>query len=379
MTANQLQDLAHRFNDWLRLSALPLWWDHGADLVGGGFHELLGLDGVPVPDVPRRARVQSRQSYCYALAGELGWNGPWRQAAPHGIDYLIRHYKREDGQFCTLVSARGEILDSTTLLYDQAFALLAMAAVVKVLPERTDLRDMAHTLFARIRTARQHSTGGFVESGARRFISNPHMHLLEALLAWRELEPGTSWDTYADHIVDLCRTKFIDAEGGYLREHFDADWNPAQGTLGHVVEPGHQFEWAWLLARWGKLRGEPDAIAAARRLLENGLRGVDLKRDAAVHALSDDFSVTQPSARLWAQTERIKAALILAGPGDDRLLAEALKGAVCLWRYLDTPLPGLWRDKFEPAGTFIEEPAPASSFYHIICCIACLNDAVKAL
>ena len=188
MTANQLQDLAHRFNDWLRLSALPLWWDHGADLVGGGFHELLGLDGVPVPDVPRRARVQSRQSYCYALAGELGWNGPWRQAAPHGIDYLIRHYKREDGQFCTLVSARGEILDSTTLLYDQAFALLAMAAVVKVLPERTDLRDMAHTLFARIRTARQHSTGGFVESGARRFISNPHMHLLEALLAWRHFQ-----------------------------------------------------------------------------------------------------------------------------------------------------------------------------------------------
>jgi mannose-6-phosphate isomerase len=265
------------------------------------------------------------------------------------------------------------------MLYDQAFALLAMAAVVKVQPERTDSRDMAHTLFARIRTARQHSTGGFVETGERAFISNPHMHLLEALLAWGELEPGTLWDTYADHIVGLCRTKFIDAEGGFLREHFDKDWNPAPGALGHVVEPGHQFEWAWLLARWGKTRGEPDAIVAARRLFENGLRGVDQKRDAAVHALSDDFSVTQPSARLWAQTERVKAALILAEPGDDRLLKEALKGAVCLRRYLDTPLPGLWRDKFEPDGTFVEEPAPASSFYHIICCIACLNEAVKAL
>jgi mannose/cellobiose epimerase-like protein (N-acyl-D-glucosamine 2-epimerase family) len=379
MTAQQLHDCAIRFNDWLHKSALPLWWERGSDPVGGGFHELLGLDGSPVPGVTRRARVQSRQSYSYALASELGWNGPWRRAAPYGIDYLIRHYRKKDGQFCTLVSARGEILDSTTMLYDQAFALLAMAAVFKVLPERTDLRDMAHTLFAGIRTARQHSTGGFVETGERAFISNPHMHLLEALLAWGEVEPATIWDRYADHIVGLCRTKFIDAEGGFLREHFDKDWNPAPGALGHVVEPGHQFEWAWLLARWGKMRGEPDAILAARRLFENGLRGVDPKRDAAVHALTDDFSVTQPSARLWAQTERIKAALILAEPGDDRLLKEALKGAACLWRYLDTPLPGLWRDKFEPDGTFVEEPAPASSFYHIICCIACLNEAVKAL
>ena len=379
MTAQQLHDCTIRFNEWLHKSALPLWWERGSDSVGGGFHELLGLDGTPPPDVTRRARVQSRQSYSYALAGELGWNGPWRQAAPYGIDYLIRHYRKEEGQFCTLVSARGEVLDSTTMLYDQAFALLAMAAVFKVMPERTDLRDMAHALFAGIRTARQHSTGGFVETGERAFISNPHMHLLEALLAWGELEPATIWDRYADHIVGLCRTKFIDAEGGFLREHFDKDWNPAPGTLGHVVEPGHQFEWAWLLARWAKMRGEPEAIVAARRLFENGLRGVDPNRDAAVHAMSDDFSVTQPSARLWAQTERIKAALILAEPGDDRLLKEALKGAACLWRYLDTPLPGLWRDKFEPDGTFVEEPAPASSFYHIICCIACLNEAVKAL
>jgi mannose-6-phosphate isomerase len=95
--------------------------------------------------------------------------------------------------------------------------------------------------------------------------------------------------------------------------------------------------------------------------------------------LNDAFSVTQPTARLWAQTERVKAALILAQPGDERLLGEALKGAACLWRYFETALPGLWRDKYEPDGTFVKEPAPASSFYHIVLCIASLNEAVKAL
>ncbi|PTT76204.1 mannose-6-phosphate isomerase, partial [Pseudomonas sp. HMWF010] len=42
---------------------------------------------------------------------------------------------------------------------------------------------------------------------------------------------------------------------------------------------------------------------------------------------------------------------------------------VALLAYLDTPTPGLWRDKLTPEGAFIEEPAPASSLYHIVAAI----------
>jgi mannose-6-phosphate isomerase len=41
-----------------------------------------------------------------------------------------------------------------------------------------------------------------------------------------------------------------------------------------------------------------------------------------------------------------------------------------LWLYLDTPVPGLWWDRLRPDGGFVDEPAPASSFYHIACAIA---------
>ena len=375
MVHEQLRAATARFDDWLLHSALPLWWEKGADHANGGFHELLSMAGAP-PDRPRRARVQSRQSYVYATAGALGWQGPWRQAAPHGIDYLLRRYKQPDGQVCTLVSSEGEVLNPTTLLYDQAFALLAMASVVKIMPERTDLKGTAHALFARVRQARQHSAGGFVETGDQRFISNPHMHLLEALLAWCEVEPGGVWDGFADHVANLCLTKFIDAEGGFLREHFNAQWAPAPGSDGHVVEPGHQFEWAWLLMRWGKVRNHPEVRRVARRLFDNGLKGIDPGRDAAVHAMNDSFEVTVPTARLWAQTERIKAAVVLAQAGDDDLIRESQKGAASLSRYLETPLRGLWRDRLEPDNTFVDEPAPASTFYHIICCIACMKEAL---
>jgi len=37
-----------------------------------------------------------------------------------------------------------------------------------------------------------------------------------------------------------------------------------------------------------------------------------------------------------------------------------------LQKYLATDVPGLWRDRMNPDGSFVEEPAPASSFYHIV-------------
>ena len=44
---------------------------------------------------------------------------------------------------------------------------------------------------------------------------------------------------------------------------FDADWRPLAGLTGRLVEPGHQFEWAWLLERWSRLRGRADATTCA--------------------------------------------------------------------------------------------------------------------
>lgn len=375
--AEQLRALTRRFDYWLQNAALPLWWLQGADHDHGGFHELLSLDGSPLPNSPRRARVQGRQSYVYAMAGTLGWSGPWREAAPHGLDYLNQHYRRADGLYGTLVSYEGAVLDDTAMLYDQAFALLAMAWVFRVLPNRADLKEDARHVFDRISHARRHLQGGFSEPLNQPYQANPHMHLLEAALAWRDIEPDTVWDSLADEIVELCLVKFIDPAGGFLREFFDEKWQPLTVPEGHSVEPGHQFEWCWLLERWGRLRNDDRARVAARGLYRTGKRGVDGRRDVAVDELSDDFTVRRPTARLWPQTERIKAALILSEAVQNDLrneyLSDALSAATALWRYLDTPMPGLWRDKLLPDGTFVEEPAPASSLYHIICCMGSLR------
>ncbi|MGR4865493.1 AGE family epimerase/isomerase [Caulobacter sp. LARHSG274] len=377
----RLVRLRDDLKSWALDHAFPLWWEVGADQAKGGFFEKIDLDGTPV-EAPRRARVQPRQIYSYAAAGLLGWEGPWKQALTHGLDFYLSKYRRPDGFIRTLVASDGTPLDDKVDLYDQAFGLFGLAMAAQVLPERTDLPALAVELRGKLQATLKHPVAGFEESVPRTLplLSNPHMHLFEASLAWVEAGGDAGWRALADEIAELALAKFIDPVSGGLREYYDGDWNPAPGLQGRIIEPGHQFEWAWLLLRWGQLADRDDAVAAALRMIEIGDGpGVDPARGVAIFALLDDMSVHDDVARLWAQTERIKAGVLAAAvTGDPRWWSTAAAGAEGLIKYFDTPVKGLWRDKLQADGTFVDEAAPASSFYHIVCAILELDRAVSA-
>lgn len=359
---------AHWFDQWLRTSALPLWWTLGADHTHGGFQEVLTQTGDAL-DLPRRARVHARQSFVYARAGRMGWTGPWRAAAEHGLSYLREKYRKPDGLYRTLASGDGAPLDDAAKTYDHAFILLAMAELSQADPNAApSVANEASALLSTLQS-RRHAAGGFREGGAHPFQSNAHMHLFEAALAWIEAGGGQAWRDLAGEIAALALTRFVDAEGGFVREFFDENWRPAAGDDDRRVEPGHQFEWAWLLHRWGQM-GQPEAAAAAKRLFAAGLRGIDATRGVAIDALRDDLSALETSARLWPQTEFLKAAIVL---GDD---GQILAAARALALYLDTPIKGLWHDKLTDAGVMVDEPAPASSFYHLIIAIGELRKRI---
>jgi mannose-6-phosphate isomerase len=374
MTEKTALDRAAQLRDqlkaWALDKALPIWWATGADHERGGFFEKITQDGLPF-EAPRRARVAARQVYVYAAAKSLGWQGPWREALEHALTFFLRFYVRPDGLIRTLVAPGGDALDETVSLYDQAFALFCLAAAREALPERKDLEPVAVKLREALVAALKHPEAGFEEAAPRSLPlqSNPHMHLFEAFLAWTQAGGDDRWRELADEVAELALGQFVDSKSGALREFFDGDWSPMPGIEGRIVEPGHQFEWAWLLLRWSAIAGREDARLAALRLIEiaDG-HGVDPVRGVAYFALLDDLSVHDANARLWPQTERIKAGVLAARmTGQSRYWDTAAAGAEGLLKYLDVPVPGLWVDRYQADGSFISEPAPASSLYHIIC------------
>jgi mannose/cellobiose epimerase-like protein (N-acyl-D-glucosamine 2-epimerase family) len=356
---------------WLFDIALPLWWEYGADRIQGGFHEAISLDGKPLPR-PHRARVIARQAFSYCEAGRLGWLGPWREAQRHALDYFREHFIAADATVVSVVDLGGEVSDPSFDLYNQAFALLAYASGHRTFGEADGWRRHAVALRTTLEQSYAHPLGGFVEdlAGGLPQRSNPHMHLLEAALAWIAIDDDPGWRRMADAIATLCLENFIDPAGGALGEFFAADWSPAPGVEGRIREPGHHYEWAFLLDRWVRLTARKPPEAAPRLIAFADSHGLDPRRGVAVNAVLADGGIHDPVARLWAQAERIRAYLAQRRSKDE--VAAAIKG---LRRFLATPTEGVWFDQLGADDVFILEPARATSLYHIIGAVAELSAA----
>lgn len=360
---------ARRLRAWLRLRALPLWSSAGLR-DDGAFAELLSLEGRRVP-AERRARVQARQIYVFAQAGLLGWEGPWRRNVRAGLDYLNQNFLRPDGMMRTLIADDGAAVVDEARLYDQAFLILALATAAKAGVDMPEREAMALQVRQRL-VDKALSNGAIVETGEHPYQSNAHMHLLEAALAWCEISSDLGWRQLAEKVAQLAISVFMDPVSGRLREFFNAQWSPAAGEDGRLVEPGHQFEWAWLLARVHRLTGQHVYLEAAERLFVRGREGVDDRAQIVVDELNDDGSFRTRRARLWPQTEWLKAALILGdlshAQAREEFLHDAAKAQRAVWSYLTED--GLWRDKRLEAGKFIDEASPASTLYHIVSAFA---------
>ncbi|HLY78923.1 MAG TPA: AGE family epimerase/isomerase [Caulobacteraceae bacterium] len=356
-----VRSAAARLRRWFMEDALPLWWERGADLVGGGYFERLDLDGTPA-HLPRRLRVQARQSYVYALASRLGWPGPAAPASQHGLAAVLAG-RAGDGLYGAYPRS-GDNLDGMGLLYEQAFVLLALAAAHARTGDAA-LEAEALRLLDRIADF-AHPLGGYADlpGVAEPLFANPNMHLFESFQAWSATSENPVWRERAAGQAELGLERLIDAATGALGERFGPDWSRPARRADRVVWPGHLYEWAWLLMDW------PDADAAtlgsALQLVELAERtGVD-RAGFAIFALDDNLRPIDRGARLWSQTERVRACARAAALTGDGLLWDATAQACgALEAFLDTPTPGLWRDWRDEDGVFREEAAPASSLYHI--------------
>ncbi len=353
----------------------PLWERHGLDRAHGGYWNRLGPGLEPLPDGFKRLLVHTRQLYSFSRAAELG-AGAWASAAAsHGLDFLVRRFwdPRHGGWFATTRDA-GEPLDRRKDLYGHAFAIFALAEHHRISGEPESLRLARATLALVRECLRDAKNGGYCEAASEDWQplelprrQNPHMHLLEALLALHAVAPAEGALADCAAIVDLLASRWSDPASGALGEFFGPSWEAASGEPGEVVEPGHGFEWFALLQRFVELGGDPSGLQVAERLLGFAERhGVDA--DGGVFDQVDRGG--QPLStgkRLWPQTERLKALAVLVRGRDDALRRDQLEEALahCAGRYID-PMTRGWREQLARDGRVLSSAQNATSVYHVV-------------
>jgi len=356
--------------EWLLNSVLPLWSRQGFDTKRKSFVESLMHDGTPSLS-NRRTMVQCRQIYSFTEASRLGLfdRDVAKEMVSASVNFLLSYRPSQDDGFPHAVDVDGKIAIASPDLYSQAFVLFGLARAYEVVGSKK-IKDEALHLLKYLNSNRRAPRGGYTEvkEGQTRYQSNPHMHLFEALIEWCRVDFDTTWKNSADEIFDLCTENFLNREVGCICEFFDESWRPLTDAGRFFFEPGHQYEWAWLMSRYSDIAGKNVGEIPFKLFAFSERVGV--KSSYVLDEIWNDLTAKKESSRFWPQCERIKCAVSLgmkSQPEDQVGFAEAADQAMdALFTYFETPLRGLWRDMRFDDGTFDYNPAKGSSLYHIV-------------
>ncbi|HLJ62741.1 MAG TPA: AGE family epimerase/isomerase [Stellaceae bacterium] len=368
-----------RIEDFLEKGLFPLWAERGWDKEQGGFHERLLPDLRPAPIDYRRLTSCARQLFVFCEAARR--TPRFRSTAEKAASYLKeRFYDPSFQGFVFKLDLKGAVVDPRKDLYALSFVLFALAHYY----ETFDRKEVLGDALALNQLLRRHlllPSGWYGSDGgadwtmtSRTLEQNPHMHLLEAQLAWFRVSGEDDFKNEATRLIDLFHRHLFDRRTGTLGEFFD-DRGAPHPERGHIVEPGHHFEWVWLLHEAAALLGT--SLEAADRLFEWAVRfGLDHEQGGVFDQLDREGRVLLDTKRIWPLTECIKARF--ARFRVNRRQSErdaALADLEFLFRHYLLE-GGAWREHLRRDLTPSMTEMPATTPYHLLMCFL---EALRAL
>ncbi|CAH1657339.1 putative Mannose-6-phosphate isomerase [Hyphomicrobiales bacterium] len=376
-----------RLRDWAFAVLLPFWSEAGVT-DAGHFFEDLDFAGRPCPIEALHTRVQARQVYTFAHAALLTGSDHYRHRAARGFEAMAGLlWDKDHGGWLRGVTPSGSPVDPRCDAYDQCFALLALAWLSRLGEPNTEgwIERSLAALDQRLAAPRHGGYWEFVPSATGAPLprrQNPYMHLLEAFLAL-ENSGFAEGAPLSDSVVDLF-LPLIERDGA-IGEYFTENWMPAAGEAGRIREPGHHFEWAWLLIVYADMRQSRRARDIAHSLATYGWRhgfdGEAGRVPALIEAHDPTGAPLRDSKLLWPQTEAIKYFVRCRQNGDGVIgdsAPELARLVESLFDHFVIAGGPLWRNQISRGGTLLAQTVPARLLYHIMTCVGVITDAAAA-
>lgn len=350
---------------------VPLWRGPGWNAEMALPYEALDAQHQPLPPQRYRAMACARQLFLFSsLIGDPHVPDADARAAAL-FRSLQRHFHdAEHGGWFYSIDPHGAPLDRRKDLYTHAFIIFACAhywAKVREPLVESVLNAALHVVAERfadgdgLYEAVLDQNWSSLNAGP---LQNPLMHLAEAFLA--TLEAREDADTLAalDALAEAMQRRFVDVEHGVMLEKpLDAadNWS----------EPGHQFEWFYLLESSKHLRGTPLHRSLTTAFAHAQAQGVDQATGAVVAMLELDGSVKDGTQRIWAQAEYLRA--LTLRPESEGLLARQLDALQQHFLH-----PNGWNECLDGEGRISRSDMPSTTPYHLATCYIGLAEFFRA-
>lgn len=340
---------------------VPLWQGPGWNAEMALPFE--ALDAQHQPLAPQRYRAMACARQLYLFSSFMG--NPQVPDADVRAAALFRSLQRhfhdaEHGGWFYSIDPQGAPLDRRKDLYTHAFIVFACAHYwAKV---REPLVESVLNAALNVVAQRFADGDGLYESVLAEDwssldagpLQNPLMHLAEAFLATLDVREDADTLAALDSLAEAMQRRFVDIEHGVMLE------KPLE-AVDNWSEPGHQFEWFYLLESSEHLRGTPLHRSLTTAFGHAQAQGVDPTTGAVAAMLAVDGSVKDGTQRIWAQAEYLRA--LTLRPDSEALLARQLNALQ--QRFLH---PTGWNECLDAQGRISRSDMPSTTPYHLATC-----------
>jgi mannose/cellobiose epimerase-like protein (N-acyl-D-glucosamine 2-epimerase family) len=340
---------------------VPLWQGPGWNAEMALPYEALDAEHQPLPPQRYRAMACARQLYLFAsLIGQV-------PAAEERAAALFRSLQRhfhdaEHGGWFYSIDPHGAPLDQRKDLYTHAFILFACAHYWDKV--REPLVESVLNAALEVIARRFATDDGLYEASLDRNwsslgsgpLQNPLMHLAEAFLATLSVREDIAVELALVELCTAMQKRFIDSQHGVLMEK-------PLGSVDNWFEPGHQFEWYFLLESSALLRGSKLHASLEQAFAFTEQLGVD-QQSGAIRAMLDlgpQGASRDATQRIWAQAEYLRA--LTLRPNSETAVLRQLQALQQHFLHA-----GGWHECRDEHGEVSRRDMPSTTPYHLATC-----------
>ncbi|MDB6049742.1 MAG: N-acylglucosamine 2-epimerase [Pseudomonas sp.] len=340
---------------------IPLWLGPGWNSHLALPYEAVDADHQPLPPQRYRAMACARQLYLFSSLIDHPAVPQGKNRAAALFRSLQQHFHdAEHGGWFYSIDPQGKPLDQRKDLYTHAFIIFACAHYwAKV---REPLVESVLNAALNVVAERFSDGAGLYEANLDQDwsslgsgpLQNPLMHLAEAFLATLSVREDPATKTALLALATAMQQRFVDPAQGVMLEK-------PLGAVDNWFEPGHQFEWFFLLASSPLLQGSPLHKSLTRAFDYTEQQGVDPLTGAVKAMLEVGGSVRDGSQRIWAQAEYLRA--LVLRPDSETTMGRQLDALQQLFLH-----PTGWNECLNANGVISRSDMPSTTPYHLATC-----------
>ncbi|TDO96317.1 AGE family epimerase/isomerase [Marinomonas balearica] len=281
------------------------------------------------------------------------------------FEFIICHYW-QDQRWIFSLNDDLDVLDTKTDAYAMAFVLLSFSHYYLATEDKraTQYIKATHDF---LQNHMRSEFGGFDECYPldRQLVrrQNPHMHLLEGYLAAYKATEEPEYKDQIDTLLELARDTFFDPETSTLREFFQSDWS-IHPSDGHLIEPGHHFEWIWLLHEANKVSPNPMNLNISKSLWSVASKyGVSDSSGVFNQIHAETYEILDAEKRIWPITEYLKALCVIELKNDEKV--KRFEKALAFLKNHYFTNDGRWNEYLDKRDIPKDFPLPGTTTYHI--------------